>query len=307
MWTLPPRRRDPARRSPALRRARPSLEGFEPRLLLSSAPTAIIDGTTFKDNVGNGLSSSETPKGGVTVQLFKAGGSTPIAGAVSDSKGNYSFTKLATGNYVVKELTPAGWMQTVGGGGLAVDLTKAGQKVVGQNFDNFDSALYSTSWVSDLHFSVRSQAGVASPTSTTLAGVKSGDWVTATFKLSKTEPVWLVAYAAPNGTFNTANLEGQRVFYEAEDSAGNSGTVTMTVAVPNGYFQLDLVAGPPINYLESNGNSKALYTPQDRLIAATTGGTRVNGPTTISGAVDLVPAKGQKTGAPSERTLCRSP
>ena len=299
MWTLPPRRRNPARRPQAVRRVLPSLEGCESRLLLSAAPasTAIISGTTYKDNSGDGLSSSESTKSGVTVQLFKAGGSTPIASAVSDSSGNYSFTKLATGDYVVKEVTPAGWMQTVGGGGLTVDLTKAGQKVTGQDFDNFDSALYSASSVTGIKYTVTSPTGAVTST-TSLASVKSGDWVTATFKLSKTEPVWLVSYTAPNGTFNTANLQKQVVFQTSEAVATNNDTETVTVTVPNGYFQLDLVAGPVIPYFASNGNPNALYTPQGRLIAATTGGSQSNGPSTISGIVELTPAKGQKAGAP---------
>ena len=293
MRCLSPRRSDSVRTRRAVRRANPSLEGFEARLLLSTvpAPTAVISGTTYRDTDGD--DSKNSVESGVTVDLFKAGATTPTATAVTNSSGNYSFTKLATGNYVVKEVPPKGWVQTNALSGYTVDLTKNGQTVSNQDFSNFDAPLYSSSAVSGISYVITTPAGASTKT-TSLAGVKEGDKVKATFSLSKVEPVWLVSYTAPNGTFNTANLQKQVVFQESEAVATNNDTETVTVTIPNGYFQLDLVAGPVIGHLATNANIE--YHPQGRFIAGTNGGTQVNGASSISGVVETTPAKGQKTG-----------
>ncbi len=297
MWFLPRNERNSARRSQAARRVRPVVEGFEPRLLLSgaTAATAVISGTTYKDITGNGFSSDDSPHGGVTVELFKVGGSSPIASTVSASDGNYSFTKLAPGNYSVREVQPAGWLQTGGLGGDTVDLTGSGQTVTKQDFDNFDTSLYSTSTISNIQYTVTSPAGKTAHPSSLDGHVQQGDTVTAHFQLSKPEMVELVSYVAPNGNFNTQNLQEQVIFSHAESSTTTTGAQTVTVTVPNGYFQLDFVAGPAIDHLATNSN--ILYHAQDRFIDGVQGGSQANGLSTLSGSVETTPASGQKIGA----------
>ncbi len=284
MWTLSPRRPNPARRQPA-RRVQPLVEGFEPRLLLSG--TGVISGTTYRDINGDGPTGSVTPEAGVTVQLFKAGGATPIATAVSASNGAYSFTKLSTGDYTVKEVVPKGRVQTGGIGGIAVDLTKAGQTVSGRNFDNFDASLYPTSTISDEYYTVTSPGGKVTHPSSLPGNVQQGDTVSIHFLLSKPEMVELASYIAPNGSFGTpANLSGQKLFDSAESTTTSTGYQTVTVVVPNDYFQLDFVAGPAIDKFGAPG-SNVSYHDQDRFITGDTGGTQAYGLSTVSGVIDV--------------------
>src|SRR5206468_2605136 len=46
-----------------------------------------ISGTKFTDLTGNGFSGDDTPLAGVTIQLFKNGGSTPVATTVTAADG----------------------------------------------------------------------------------------------------------------------------------------------------------------------------------------------------------------------------
>ena len=288
MWLLSARRSNRARRH-STRRVQPRVEGYEPRLLLSgtTAATAVISGTAYRDIYGDGPTGALTPESGVTVQLFKAGSATPIATTVSASNGTYSFTKLATGNYTVKEVVPKGWVQTGGIGGFAVDLTKAGQTVSGKYFDNFDASLYSTSAVSNEQYTVTSPSGTVTHPTSLNGNIQQGDTVTIHFLLSKPEMIELASYIAPNSSFGTpANLSGQILFDYSESLTTTTGYQTVTVKVPNDYFQLDFVAGPVIARFGATG-SNIDYHAQDRFIAAATGGTEVYGPSSVSGAVDV--------------------
>ena len=271
MWPLPARRSHPNRRSRVVRGIRPMVDGFEPRLLLSGTTVAtdVISGTTYRDLTGNGASGALSPQAGATVELFRAGGSSPIATAVSGSNGAYSFTKLATGDYTVKEVEPAGWVETGGVGGYKVDLTKSGQAVTGRNFDGFDAALLSTSWVTGIKYTVTAPNGQVTRPATLSGHVAQGDTVTVNFKVAKPEVVTLASYTAPDSDFDTANLAKQTLFADSS-TTGAAETETLTVKVPNGYFQVDLVAGQVIT--KFNPDSNITYHAQDRFIDGVTGG-----------------------------------
>ncbi len=283
MWSIAVRRSQPARQSRAVRSSRPMVEGFEPRLLLSgtAAVTGVISGTTYRDLTGNGASGALSPQAGATVELFKTGGSSPIATTVSGSNGAYSFTKLATGDYKVKEVEPSGWVQTGGVGGHKVDLTRSGQAVTGRNFDSFDAALLSTSWVTGIKYTVTAPNGRVTHPATLYGHVAEGDTVTVSFKVTEPEAVTLVSYTAPNSDFDTANLPKQTLFAESS-ATGSAGTESLTVKVPNGYFQVDFVAGSAIT--KFNPNSNITYHAQDRFIDGATGGAQpVPAPATMLG------------------------
>jgi hypothetical protein len=83
----------------------------------------------------------------------------------------------------------------------------------------------------------------------------------------------LVSYTAPNTGGTAADLQQQRIFAEASMS-GATGEESLTVKVPNGYFQLDFVAGPAIDHLATNSN--ILYNAQDRFIDGLRGGTQAD-------------------------------
>ena len=87
----------------ARRRLAPVVEVFESRQLLTGGVGSIA-GTVFLDADKSGLiDPADAYLPGVTVELFKAGGATPIATTVADAAGGYAFKGLEPGNYFVTE------------------------------------------------------------------------------------------------------------------------------------------------------------------------------------------------------------
>jgi hypothetical protein len=77
----------------------------------------------------------------------------------------------------------------------------------------------------------------------------------------------LVSYKAPSATFSgdTAN---QQVLFDAATTTLAAGAHSLSVSVPNCFFQVDFVLGQPIAQL-GPGN---FYGPQGRLISSSNGG-----------------------------------
>src|SRR4051812_47859290 len=107
MKTLSPRPRVKA--APASRKVSPLVEQFEARQLMTSnlcSPTAglgFLAGSVTTDG------ASQTALPCVTVQLYKAGSTSPIASQTTDIHGQYLFTGLKPGDYVIKEVVPKGY------------------------------------------------------------------------------------------------------------------------------------------------------------------------------------------------------
>ena len=78
-----------------------------------------ISGYKYNDITGNGVTGDDTGLGGVTINLYKNGGSTPVASTVTAANGSFSFTNLGPGTYTVQEVVPAGWTQTAGNSGYS--------------------------------------------------------------------------------------------------------------------------------------------------------------------------------------------
>src|SRR5262249_34401375 len=95
-----------------------------------------ISGAKYNDLTGNGFSGDDTPLAGVTINLYKNGGGSPVATANKGADGSYSFGNLGPGTYSVQEVVPAGWMQTGGVGGYTIAAC-SGINVGGKNFDDF--------------------------------------------------------------------------------------------------------------------------------------------------------------------------
>ena len=95
-----------------------------------------ISGTKYNDITGNSFSADDTGLGGVTINLYLNGGSTPVASTVTAADGSYSFTNLGPGTYIVQEVVPSGSTQTGGLGGYTVSAT-SGSNSSGNNFDDF--------------------------------------------------------------------------------------------------------------------------------------------------------------------------
>ena len=105
-----------------------------------AAGTGSISGTKFNDLNGNGARDAGEPGiAGVTIQLKPSSG--PMVTATTDASGNFSFTGLAAGTYVLSEVVPSGFVQTAppSPGTFSVTLT-AGQNATGFLFGNLQQA-----------------------------------------------------------------------------------------------------------------------------------------------------------------------
>jgi hypothetical protein len=107
-----------------------------------------------------------------------------------------------------------------------------------------------------------------------LKDVKEGDVVTVTFDTPMCAPTTefsLVSYAAPNGNFNSWNVDHQQEWGDATGTFTGAGHHSLTVTVPDGYFQLDFVRGAAIDDFATGER----YHKDGRFIAGVTGGCKV--------------------------------
>ena len=90
----------------------------------------------------------------------------------------------------------------------------------------------------------------------------------------------LVSYYAPSSTFSDSNAYQQKI-YQVATGTWSWGTHTLTVQIPNMYYQIDFICGPAISQLEPNQNNGAygpdsaeiLYHAEGRFISSDGGGT----------------------------------
>ncbi|HZT92420.1 MAG TPA: hypothetical protein VFA05_10315 [Gaiellaceae bacterium] len=88
--------------------------------------------------------------------------------------------------------------------------------------------------------------------------------------------VSLVSYEAPGPSWDP-NTASQQVKYDFQTQLLSAGTTTLTVRVPDCYFQLDLVYGDPIDHLGPAGTNN-FYGSQGRMIESLNGGTSACAP-----------------------------
>ncbi len=101
---------------------------------LDDEPTVAISGTVFNDNgtgasANNAFDATDTPIAGVTVKLYQDvnadgqvdNGDTLLATATTDANGDYSFTGLYPGDYLVVETDPTGFVSDDDTDGSATD------------------------------------------------------------------------------------------------------------------------------------------------------------------------------------------
>jgi len=268
--------------------SRLSLEGLDDR----SLPSASLGGTVFHDLTGNGLSADDTAFGGVTVKLYQDTnndgkldtGDVQLASQLTAADGSYSFGNLGAGTYFVSENTPSGFVRTAPTTTSYITVNLATDQFVGgNNFDNYQKP--NTGAITGVSFTVTDPV-LGTYTVTNLRGnTHQGDTVTANFTVTGTSPalVSLVTYDAPGATFN-ANTASQQVIVDQQSVLESPGPHSLTVHLPDNFYQVDFVAGAPINELGPAG-SNIFYTPQGRLISADNEGTQAYSPATLSGVV----------------------
>ncbi|HEV7301226.1 MAG TPA: carbohydrate-binding protein [Tepidisphaeraceae bacterium] len=147
-----------AERMPLASGAAPSVSYTKPaagqvRLTVNESPTFIrvavdgsIKGSVFNDADDNGSrGSSEAGVSGRTVYVDANNNGSLNAGersTLTDGAGDYAFTKLLPGSYVVREVVPSGWTQTSPANNAAHSVTvAAGAAMSGKNFGTRQSTV----------------------------------------------------------------------------------------------------------------------------------------------------------------------
>jgi hypothetical protein len=100
-----------------------------------------------------------------------------------------------------------------------------------------------------------------------------GDTITVTFNTSANSAgtqFSLVAYAAPNGKFDSGDVDHEQEWADTTSTYTAAGSQSLSVTLPNGYFQLDFVIGSAIaDFATGQRYASSVY------IAGTTGGDHV--------------------------------
>ncbi len=272
-----------------------SAKGNEPEIVTTTPIT--ISGTKYLDQTGNGFSADDTGLSGITIRLYReSNGSSGLqtSGSNADalvtstttaSNGTYSFTNLVAGTtYYVQEVVPTVDVQTGGGPNGAAGstyytiCTLAGQTYSGNNFDD-----YVTDNCSATNVCFKLTPPGCSPsqshTVTDLRGnTVQGETVTVTFTVTMAnDTMTLVSYTAPGPAFDSTTAYQQQIF-DVATGTFSPGTYSLTVQIPNCYYQVDFVCDSaidnlgPANYGPDSNN--IFYTAEDRLISADNGGTQ---------------------------------
>ncbi|VTR96973.1 Serine-aspartate repeat-containing protein F OS=Candidatus Accumulibacter sp. BA-93 GN=sdrF PE=4 SV=1: Cna_B: Cna_B: Cna_B: Cna_B: Cna_B: Cna_B: Cna_B: Cna_B: Cna_B: Cna_B: Cna_B: Cna_B: Cna_B: Cna_B: Cna_B: Cna_B [Gemmata massiliana] len=242
-----------------------------------------ISGTKYLDVSGNGLnktagtnSPADTPLAGVTIYLDLDNDGRLDVGepeTVTDANGNYLFTGLASKTYYVREVVPAGFVRT--GPALSDNYAvavSAGKSYTGYDFANAETCEDDT--VTCVSFTIRHTDGTCETVTDLRGRTREGDLITVTFNVNvpagQTHQITFVSYTAPGADFD-ANTASQQKIYDLDTDEFGPGYHTLTVRVPNCYYQVDFVCGFAIDKL-GPANSNIFYTPQKRLVSADNGG-----------------------------------
>ena len=135
-----------------------------------------IGGTVFRDQTKNGGydAGTDTPLAAVTVGLYDSTGTVPLATTTTGSDGNYLFSNLPVGTYVVKETQPSGYVDTIGAAGpnTRTVVAPAGG-IGGVNFGETLGSILGTVWLDANKNGVRDGMGdpITPPTDPGIAGV----------------------------------------------------------------------------------------------------------------------------------------
>jgi hypothetical protein len=252
-----------------------AVEPLERRALLS----ATISGLMLGDVTGNGLAADDKPVAGQVVKLYKdkngnglldAADGGPIASKTIGATGVFNFTGLALGKYLLAD-SPVNAVRTA----PALSNTYAINANANTTFGGYTFANYVKSFnaklVTGISYVITGTAGTK--TVTNLAGnVHQGDTVAANFTVAAGANVTLslVSYHAPGPVTTASNISLQEIS-QVQSATFGPGKHSLTVTVPDCYFQVDFVGGPAIDHFGPAG-SNILYQQEGRLVSADMGG-----------------------------------
>jgi hypothetical protein len=272
-------------RQPARARVRRlRLEALEDRLVPST-----ITGHVLQDQTGNGLSLDDTALGHVKVVLYQDrnndgkldSGDRVVATQRTAADGSFSFDHLAAGTYFVAEQTPRGFVRTDPTTTPYTTIHLDANQIAFAEFDNFKRV--HTGAIRDVSFTITDPTGKSHTVTNLRGNTQQGDTVTVNFTVVGHSPVRvsLVAYNAPGNTFDASTASEQVIFQDASETF-SPGAHSLTVQLPNNFYQVDFVAGAAIDTFGPAG-SNIFYSAERRLISADNGGTNPVAQATLSG------------------------
>lgn len=278
-------------RQPQSNHFHPRLEVLEDRV----TPTGSITGSVFIDATGNGSAPANAPQSGVNVRVVYDtnhngvldGRDKVAAEQRTAANGSYLFTKLAAGTYFVEETVPRNFVRTVPSPQNYYKVTVSdGQTTTVKEFDNFHEL---KDVVRKVSFTI--QRGTKTFTVVDLHGkTRQGDIVTANFTVpaGATTTLSLVSYTTPSAHHQAATAS-QDVVADAATGTFGPGAHSLTVHIPDNFYQIDFVVGAVIQKFGDKG-SHINYRPQHRLLSADHGGTTA--PVVLSSLSGQVTANG---------------
>ena len=235
-----------------------------------------ISGIAYNDATGNGLGAGnapqagDTPLVGATVILTNTATNATVT-TTTGAGGAYTFTGLATGNYTVSESKSGQTSTGPNGNSYSFSLNSC-QNLTGYNFSSITTCL---GGITNLSYTDAGSKGIT--TFTDLGGnTHEGDQVTANFTVTGTVPVTvtLVTYTATDGSFD---LTTQKVFQDDTETL-SPGNHSLTVTIPDSYYQIDFVCGTAITAFNPANNDT--YHGESRFIDSDNGGSET--PTAIA-------------------------
>jgi len=251
--------------------SRATVENLERRQLLSAA----ISGIVLQDMTGNGLTSDDHALKGQIVKLYRdtngngvldANENKSIASKTSKANGTFCFNNLEPGNYLIADV-PVKSIRTapVSSNTYAVQVTSG--TAGGYVFDNYVNT-FNPKLLSGITYTIDGTKTVTTLTN----NAHEGDTVTANFTVAKNSSVTLslVSYHAPSASFD-ATTANQQVVADSKTGTFGPGAHSMTVTVPDCYFQIDFVGGTVITQFGPAG-SNIFYQQEGRLISNANGG-----------------------------------
>ena len=185
-------------------------------LLFGNQPMGgTVSGTVYNDVNGNGIrDAGEAGMPAVTVQLKTPAGSL-VASTTSDASGNFLFSSVAAGQYVVTEIVPTGFVQTAPPPPGTFTVTVTSTPVTGLLFGNQAVAAGTGSISGVKWFDIDANGIVNVPPDHPLQGV--------TITLTDASGHTQTAVSAADGTFRFSNLP--------------AGTYTLSETIPPGFAQ----------------------------------------------------------------------